>query len=446
MKKTTQKGWGVSIQGIVLLFGIAVGVGIGGCEGHGAIDGAVALRAASLPIINGVEPDAARHNAVVAIRITTPRAIYLCSGSLITPEVVVTAAHCTDVETRPKPQFRTAAPTALKVYVGDDLGAALEHDVAEVVIHPDYNRLYLGRNDISLIRLSEPVPACGGDVAFPDCADPVAALPSARALNNGDIGAADALDFAGFGVTAVNGGAGVKMHVSGTLGGFGCAVFGCSAPGDPAIQFSYAQVFVNPDPEGEDGQGPCFGDSGGPTFIERDGVWYTAGVTSYGDSRCEVFGVSMRVDAYAGFIAEFIGDAGCATDTACDDGNLCTSDTCQSGACVNVPAPDDTVCDGGICCAGLCGAPYCEVDADCSDGDGCTVDTCIGGGACNAVCQIDWPACGLSDGCCGFICTPEDDPDCEGDPVATCGGNKAACTAADDCCGGQCVNGQCRGG
>jgi uncharacterized protein (TIGR03382 family) len=53
--------------------------------------------------------------------------------------------------------------------------------------------------------------------------------------------------------------------------------------------------------------GPCFGDSGGPAFIYRGNRPYLAGVTSFGDENCSLYGVSTRVDAYTAFVNQFTG-------------------------------------------------------------------------------------------------------------------------------------------
>ena len=43
-----------------------------------------------------------------------------------------------------------------------------------------------------------------------------------------------------------------------------------------------------------------------------------------------------------------------ANGTACDDGNPCTIDACQTGACKGLSKLDGTLCPGGICIAGGC--------------------------------------------------------------------------------------------
>ena len=40
--------------------------------------------------------------------------------------------------------------------------------------------------------------------------------------------------------------------------------------------------------------------------------------------------------------------------SACDDGNPCTTDACQTGTCTGVSKLDGTPCDGGVCIAGGC--------------------------------------------------------------------------------------------
>ncbi len=88
----------------------------------------------------------------------------------------------------------------------------------------------------------------------------------------------------------------------------------------------------------------------------------------------------------------------------------------------SISEPECTVdgdCDPGICCDGSCFAP-CESDASCDDGDICTIDTCFGAGSCDAYCE--YSPSGVS-GCCvptqskekGPRCSDGIDNDCDGD-------------------------------
>lgn len=112
------------------------------------------------------------------------------------------------------------------------------------------------------------------------------------------------------------------------------------------------------------------------------------------------------------------GVCGDGPDLACDDGNPCTSDSCDPLlGCRTTVLPagtscaDADVCDGAeVCAAGVCvDGP----DLDCADGDPCTTDACD-------------PALG---------CTTHDAPD-----GTTCSDGDA-CTAGDACQAGLCQPG-----
>jgi hypothetical protein len=68
-------------------------------------------------------------------------------------------------------------------------------------------------------------------------------------------------------------------------------------------------------------------------------------------------------------------------DVDCDDGNPCTADSCDPirVVCASAPLADATVCDldgaPATCEAGICRALTCE-DLVCDDGNSCTTDSC----------------------------------------------------------------------
>lgn len=130
----------------------------------------------------------------------------------------------------------------------------------------------------------------------------------------------------------------------------------------------------------------------------------------------------------------------------CDDLNDCTQDDCDplAAVCTHVPFPDGDGCDDAsgctafdTCQAGACvGLPVarcqpCQGNDDCEDGDDCTIDTCEDG-ACQraggAGCDDDDP-CTANDRCV--------DGTCAGDLVVCDDG--VACTA-DFCSDGACVS------
>ncbi len=152
----------------------------------------------------------------------------------------------------------------------------------------------------------------------------------------------------------------------------------------------------------------------------------------------------------------------CATGCppSCDDGNLCTSDTCAAdGQCVHSPVTcdDGNVCTGDVCdptagclalpndglpcndgndctnadtcagtaCRGTAIAGCCAVDTDCADGDACTDDTCFLGS-----CQNPPRACAVENKCLAGFCNANADGACETTEVSCDDSN--VCT--DDAC------------
>ncbi|HMV66396.1 MAG TPA: serine protease [Myxococcota bacterium] len=227
----------------------------------------------------------AQHGAVVSLHYLSGPYVYqdpFCSGTLITRDVVMTAAHCLDVARRAATNFSEMRPSELAIYVGSDPYAdILSHlyTVRRLDIQPSYKRK-LNRNDIALIELSQPIT---------ENVSPVPNLPTNLGWTNQDIG--DSFNIAGFGYTQ-RGTFGTKLQTDVPLLGFGCASRYCPVAGYPASQVTYSQS----------NGGPCSGDSGGPLFVNRGGSWYVGGVTSYGDYGCQYYGVSTRVDAFQSWI------------------------------------------------------------------------------------------------------------------------------------------------
>ncbi len=105
----------------------------------------------------------------------------------------------------------------------------------------------------------------------------------------------------------------------------------------------------------------------------------------------------------------------CKVDKDCDDKNVCTTSTCEKGACKHNPVADGGKCGGdgtgcktaGKCEKGKCNAPNKPKGSKCDDGNLCTKDDyCQSWGSCTGVqkCNDNEPcttdSCDKADGKC----------------------------------------------
>jgi len=238
------------------------------------------LFAQGRPIVHGSPDNDPAHMATVALT-NGPGTDFFCSGTLITNNVVLTAAHCLeDYWGNP------VNPTSIDVFFGDDVHSGGDYRaVAEGEQNPSWNRSSL-YGDAALLRLSSTAPS---DVA------PIPYLPTNLELTEADEGTT-IVDFSGFGLDE-HGSSGEKLHVEDYIDIVCDTAGGCSNGQVVQNSFSYD----------EDPGGPCSGDSGGPAYVMRSNVEYVAGVTSYGDQNCSYFGVSTNISRYASWIDDFIG-------------------------------------------------------------------------------------------------------------------------------------------
>ena len=300
------------------------------------------------PIVNGQNDSG--HAGVVAL---TYQGQAFCSGTLVTPTVVVTASHCIF------PGIGIDPPTDAQVFFGSDVsGNGMFIDVIEGEYNPAWSLDNPDADeDVAVLRLAE--------------AAPVAPMPMANLPPVGT-----ELTLVGFGITAPEGsGAGTKRFAHADIGETFPKVF---------------SMDINP-------EGTCNGDSGGTAIWNDNGVEKFVGIHTRSD--CQTFMLDERVDVHrADFIQPFIDQGGdCSADGACATGCTspdpdcpCAADGFCTAACADVASDPD--CNPKCAAEGHC-VDHCPVpDPDCTD--------CDADGNCNAACASD-PDCEPSDGGAG---------------------------------------------
>jgi hypothetical protein len=315
----------------------------------------------SAPILGGTPTQVGDWPTVVGLDLSGG----LCTGTLITPEWVLTAAHC----------IQGVSATGVRVHFGTvDMfsNPGVTRMSKAVYPHPMFTINSLGKHDIGLIQLAQPV-------------TDLQPIPVNLVKEKAPIGIN--VTMVGFGATAAGGGGDVGREYVVQQTSVACSAFAGS--NDDLLCFSQIS-----------GKGKCEGDSGGPSFAMIDGKLTQVGITSFGDQNCTQFGADTRTDAEKAFLLQHIPSLECSTDADCASGHICFGKKCITTPFAPMglgsECAGNTDCDSGTCATsgdtGYC-TMNCALDMEgvCPDGLECT-DTGAGTGAC-------WPV-GEEGGCC----------------------------------------------
>ncbi len=318
------------------------------------------------PILGGAA--AALESSVFLLDLRFDNGASICSAVLVSPRVLLTAAHCVD------PTFRGASSLTIRAMNKPDVVNLMQAEtiaVTTVLRHPQWNpSAQESAFDFAALLLERA---------------PVGVTPAVLSRATPVNGAMVRLS--GYGRTGANDGAssGVRRSVSTPITSVSAAEFEFGTNG---------------------GVGICAGDSGGPSFIGDTVV----GIHSRTESASCGRGVDMRVDARVAFVDSFIAandpptcaqDGRCAASCSTPDLDCpCAAD----GTCNETCGTSDPDCSCGA--DGLCRAACGATDPDCRcAADGRCEQSC---GAADVDCLDDGAPCTGVAACLGGRC--EHDP------------------------------------
>lgn len=258
-------------------------------------------------IINGTAVEASDTIASHVVIVFDKKDGYLCSGTIIDKNIILTAAHCLS---RSHKQFEVVFSRSIKDL--DDRNEEVIRPASHVVVNEKYGRDGKSqsdedRSDIGLVYFEGDLPTgyTPAEVMFKD-----------EFLKKGT-----PVIMAGYGVTQViwadikykraekfidkikNGEVFCDFEVLDAEGDPTCIELSMSGDGElrktqTTIKYFSQSEFVLD----EKTTGTCEGDSGGPVFIEKEGKLYLVGLTSRGDLLCDGEGVYTSIPSFIDWI------------------------------------------------------------------------------------------------------------------------------------------------
>lgn len=317
-----------------------------------------------------------------------------CSGALVAPRVVLTAAHCI-VPANAGETFKDFI-----VYFGNEPQNAKTEEVFDVVkaiAHPSYSPKVHGDFDVGIMMLDRDVKGI---------------KPARMARTLGDL--------MGQTVTHVGWGTGLSNNANDKSGGGEKRTIDLPITGmdDRLLQ------------TGNGKSGICNGDSGGPAFVTVDGEEVVVGVHSFIDDNetCLGNGFSARVDRYVDFFRPLVGRA--FVDLLSGAKGLQPpkykapsgggGECCLNGQCFMCPSKESldrcigidldgcfSSCGQDPSCLAACGNALADVEHDpsgCGGGDDFAVPTNDGTTGCSVSIQCSDGECRCAGAKAGAVC------------------------------------------
>jgi secreted trypsin-like serine protease len=236
----------------------------------------LALSAAPAQAITNGTADGTAHpntGGLVAAQAYSDGTWIYCSGTLISPTVFLTAAHCAEPEPRVRVTFSPAYHDGDTVYAGTFYG------------DPLYGKRQSDPHDIAVVVLDHAVTSIAP-----------APLPAAGAL--GSLRQGQGITSVGYGAYDV-----VKAYGAGGHEFVYDDVRNQAVGSLNAVTPAWLRVSMNP--ARGDG-GTCYGDSGGPNFLGTTST--LAAITITGDYVCRATNVTYRLDTEPAraFLASYV--------------------------------------------------------------------------------------------------------------------------------------------
>ncbi|MBO4350458.1 MAG: trypsin-like serine protease [Proteobacteria bacterium] len=295
------------------------------------------IAAKRLPIINGTRVTGDDYLSTVALVMhygSSYNSVF-CTGTLITPNYVLTAGHCISYCKGDDENIENYRPV-MRVGIGQSEQTLRQiYEIEKFYTHPKFVCTSTDiQHDIAILKLKESVPL--------SIASPTLPMPKLHDITKAEVDGAGGVTATtvGFGKTDANNdmSAGTKYKTSYKVYAY--------CPAKKAERSKYCDgwytantgfIYFN-----DSSTGTCQGDSGGPTFFTRDGMEFVGGVTSYGYEDCEFLGAVTMVSDHYDFIASVV------DDLAAEEPEDCTNKVDDNG-------------DGRVDCQD----PYCFILSEC---------------------------------------------------------------------------------